>query len=126
MNKIALLVVIALLVGCAPVVPIKESPATVPAPSAPAVQPPSTAPAPSTSPSSTDTCESNCMTQCAEDGEKACAQATDYDVCVASCGPYNKDGSCKGGCATGTPIECAIIMKSGCKKDCPKICAESS
>ncbi|HSU72972.1 MAG TPA: hypothetical protein VLJ21_03935 [Candidatus Binatia bacterium] len=117
MKKLIAVLVLLLLAGCAApgMKPVREQPTQLPIPTVPAT------PAALPEAPATNTCVSDCETQCVSDGEAACAQAPDYDACVASCGPLVRDGLCKGGCATGTPVECSIITSS-CKKDCPKHC----
>lgn len=112
-----------LLAGCtaAPMAPVKENP--MPVPTTPVTSPPAS---PSgTMPAGGPDCIDSCMSDCSQDGEAACLTAEDYNTCTSNCGSTVRPEGCKGACATGVPVECGIIFKKECQKDCNAKCAAS-
>lgn len=96
--------------------PVSEAPDQVKAPSPTPV-------AQETAAETGDGCQEACANQCDEDADTACSKATDYNECVANCGSVIRPEGCKGGCATGVPIECGIIFRNECGKACMNKCA---
>ncbi|MEK6849327.1 MAG: hypothetical protein AABY01_02025 [Nanoarchaeota archaeon] len=132
MKKLVILLMALVLIACTSPV-IVESPGqikttetvTTPAPtptSTPPVVPAST----ETAPAYETPCGDGCIDECGENSVEACGEGTAYvnfEECVVRCNGYLREQGCKASCAAENTIECGVIFKSECKKECRDACA---